>query len=441
MKKFFILLSSLILLCCLLSSCSLSEKATKKKIKITIKVPTLEVSSLTDANIHEAYDFLKIAAADFSRQYKEADVSINIVKFALTEENAYIPDCFDTDNAADILYEDFFNMSTYIHTGRVVPLDDIIDEQLRQDIVPILWQSSQINNRTYMLPFLARQNVLAYNKQLFRQAGLERYMSDDNNHIQSWTLAEWNDIMATLAAKLPPNTYAVSMYARNEQGDTHTMTWLRSHGSRFFAANGLVKLSTPEGIAALRWLKANYDKGYYPPNCENLAIKDCGRLFWNNQLAIKMNNVENPNYDDNNLGLVNFPSQDGKGMVTSFITGFEVFDNGDSAKLKVAKDFLKFFYSHDKYLAYSAGNMPVSQKTAEKFKDKIYRRQAFQQNSEHIIDFMHNNPNWRGVRMVFYKHIQALFKGRETPEEAAALLDQECNAAIEQGRQNSKLHE
>ena len=438
MKKLFSLLSLItILIFC--TSCAGNHPTARKKVKITLKVPTLEVNCLTAPDIHEAYDFLKIVTADFAAQYKDAEVTFNIVKFPLTEENAYVPDCFGTENATDILYEDFFNMSTYLHTGRVIPLDDIIDSAWREDINPNYWTLGQAEERTYMLPYLARQNVLAYNKALFRQAGLEKFISHDDA-IQSWTLNEWNEIMAQLAQNLPANTYAISMYARNEQGDTHTMTWLRSHGSSFFDTKGNVHLNTPEGIAALRWLKDNYDKGYYPPNCENIAIKDCGRLFWNNQLAVKMNNVQNLNYDDNNIGLVNFPSLDGKGMVTSFVTGFAIFDNGDPAKIKVAKDFLKFFYHTDKYLDYSAGNLPASRKVTKKYQNQIYRRQAFENNSDKVINFMHNSPNWRGVRSVFYKHIQDLFLGINTPEEVAAALDAECNTAIELGRKHSKLH-
>lgn len=429
----------LLLIICLVvgvSGCNSNKPKVKKQITITLKVPTLEMTCVTDSRIKEAYDFLQIVTKDFSAQYKEADVKFNIVKFALTDEDQYIKDCFDTENATDILYEDFFNMSTYIYTGRVIPLDDIIDAQWRQDINENYWKLGKRQGRTYMLPYLSRQNTLAYNKDLFRMAGLEKYFSRDDV-VQSWTLEQWDDILAKLKANLPANTYAVAMYARDDQGDTHTMTWLRSHGSTFFAKDGKVNLNTPEGIAALKWLKANYDKGYYPPSCENIAIKDCGRLFWNEQLAIKMNNVQNTDFDDSKLGLVNFPSKDGKGMVTVFTTGFGVFDNGNADKLKVAKDFLKYFYHNDKCLSYAAGNRPASNKTVEKY--EVYRGTAFIDNAPRVIDFMGETPNWRGIRNVFYKHIQDLFIGQKTPEQVAAELDADCNAAI--AKDVSKFHE
>ena len=421
-----------------MTGCGGSKAVEKKQVTITLKVPTLEMVCVTDPHVQEAYAMLQIATKDFAAQYKDADVKFNLVKFALTDEDLYVRDCFDTENATDILYEDFFNMSTYVYTGRVVPLDDIIDAQWKQDISANYWKMGQRRGRTYMLPYLARQNTLAYNKDLFHKAGLDKYFTEDEE-VLSWTLEQWNEIMAKLKAGLPPNTYGVAMYARNDQGDTHTMTWLRSHGSTFFAQDGKIHLNTPEGIAALRWLKTNYDKGYYPPNCENIAIKDCGRLFWNGQLAVKMNNVQNPKFDDSKLGLVNFPSKDGKGMVTSFVTGFAVFDNGNKDKLKVAKDFLKYFYHNEKCMDYAAGSLPASSKVTEKFKDKIYRSAAFVKNNPQVIDFMGETPNWRGIRNVFYKQIQDLFRGIKTPEQVAEKLDADCNAIIEQA--SVKFHE
>ena len=429
----------LLILTCAAAGCFTGHTPEKPSVKLTIKVPTLAMTCTTNPNVREAYTILTEAAADFSTQYKDADVKIDIVKFDLAQEDNYIPKCFDTNLAANILYEDFFNMNTYIHTGRVVPLDDIIDEQWRRDVPTLYWRLSQIQGKTYMLPYLARQNVVGYNKSLFRTAGLDKYVYD-GPEIQSWTLAEWEEILAALEANLPDNTYAMAMYAKNEQSDTHTMTWIRSHGSSMFDTNNRFHLNTPEGIAGLQWLKDNYDKNYYPPKSENLVIRDCGKLFQNNQLAIKMVNGPSAEASGENTGLVNFPSVDGKGIATTFITGFEVFDNGDPLRLKVAKDFLKFFFHTEKYLDYSAGNMPVSMKVTEKYKDKIYRLEAFQKNADRIVDFTAGNPNWRGVRRVFYPHIQDLLRGTRTPAEVAADIDQACNAEIEIGYQQSKLH-
>ena len=69
------------------------------------------------------------------------------------------------------------------------------------------------------------------------------------------------------------------------------------------------------------------------------------------------------------------------------------------------------------------------------------RDRAYTANAANTVDFTANNPNWRGVRDVFYTHIHELLAGPKTPQETAEALDADCNAAIEAGWANSKLHE
>lgn len=435
-KKMGGLVLTLALVCALFSGCS--PKEADKEMHLTLKVPVLSQTSPVDPGIDSAGAFLEKAADAYMKEHPQ--VKIDVVVFGLTEEDASITDCFDTEDAADILYEGYFNMAGYVHTGRVVPLDDIISQALREDIPDTLWTMSQTDGKTYMMPFLSLENILSYNKALFRQSGLDAYIAEDNR-IQSWTLEEWENILDTLAANRPESTFPMMMYAKNDQGDTHIMTLLRSQGSRFFDESGHFNLDTPEGIAALRWLKDGYGKGWFPVKCENLEIIDNATMFSAGQLGVYLCNNATLSYESVETGYVNFPSSDGKGMATSFVTGFEVFDNGDPAAVEASKDFVKYIYENEKWLDYSAGGIPASSRTAEKYKDDIIMLEEFYKNSANIVDFTANNPNWRGVRDVFWPHIHALLEGTETPEEAAKGIDEDCNAAIEKGWADSVLHE
>lgn len=421
-----------------LTGCA-SKETKKPKVTLTIKLPPLTVAN-ADTKITDSYDMLVQAGKDFSAQYDDADVTVNVVKFSYTDEDEYITGCFDTKDAADILFEGYFNMAGYIHTGRVVPLDDIITDNMRSDIDSTNWKMSQVNGKTYMLPYYSLQNTLCFNKKLFRQCGLDKYIGA-KGEIQSWTPAEWDIILSTLSKKLPKMSYPMLMYAKNDQGDTHIMTLIRSRGSQFFDKNGRFHINTPKGIAALQWIADSYKKGYFPAGCENMEINDCSSLFSNNQLAIYMTNSATAiNYDSETTGYVNFPSKNGNGYNTSFVTGFEVFDNGDKTKLKAAKDFLSYFYANEELMDYAQVGLPASKATTKRVSKHIFMQKAYTANSVNTVDFTANNPNWRGVRNVFYQHIHDLLAGTTTPKEAAAAIDKDCNAAIEKGWADSKLH-
>ncbi|MCJ7855545.1 extracellular solute-binding protein [Lachnospiraceae bacterium NSJ-143] len=438
-KRFITAGISFVMVLGILSGCA-PEEAEKKQITLTIKLPPLTVSN-HDTDIIDSYDMLMQAGKEFAAQCTDYDVTVNVVKFAYTEEENYITGCFDTDKAADILFEGYFNMAGYIHTGRVVPLDDIITDEVRADVDDSLWSMSRVNGKTYMLPYYSLQNTLIFNKDLFRQCGLTEYIGESNT-IQSWTTEDLDYILSVLSEKLPEMSYPMMMYAKNDQGDTHIMTLLRSRGSRFFDENGRFNINTEEGIAALKWIADSYQKGYYPAGCENIEINDCNALFTNNQLAIHMaNSAMAVNMDMNTTGFANFPSMDGKGYNTSFVTGFEVFDNGDADKVRAAKDFLHYFISNEDYMNYAQVGIPASKATTERLGEYIFMKEAYVANAVNTVDFTANNPNWRGVRDVFYTCIHELLAGTKTPQETAEAIDSNCNAAIEAGWLNSRLHE
>ncbi len=441
MKKLLIILTVSLLIVFSFAGCEKEEE--KLNIVLNVKTPALQMNALTNDEIVDSYTFLKSIATLFEERYDKANVTVNVMQFEKSKENREILESFNTPRATDVLYEEFFNMSTYIHSGKVVPLDDIITDEIRNDIDDSYWENGMLNGKTYMIPYLGMQNTLCYNKDLFRQVGLDKYIADEDI-IQNWTLDEWDEILSTLKAKLPKNVYPMMMYAANSMGDTHIITLLRSHGSKFFDENGRIHINTPEGIAAIQWLMDYNEKGYFPTNAETLEIDDCGELFYNKQLAIHINNValdatlRKCGFD---YGHVNFPSIDGDGFNSTFMNGFEVFDNDDAEKLAVAKDFVKFVYETEELLDYSAGSIPVSNRVAKKFANELVSRQKYIDNSKNGWNFTANNPAWRDVRAVFYPNISDLLEGEMTAEEIAIQIEETCNAAIEKGYAESVLHD
>lgn len=432
-RKVYVLAVFVLLIAGILAGCGAGSS--KEEVHLIVKTPILPMEYGDE--IQESYDLLKKALDEFAAQYEEAEITYDLVKFAYTDEEEYITDTFDTESAPDILFEGYFNMASYIHTGRVVPLDDVITDELKNDIDMMSWTQSQVEGKTYMMPYYTLQNTLAYNKNLFKDAGLFAYCSEEET-IQSWTLEEWEEILATLKDKLPELSYPMMMYAKNNQGDTHIMVLLRSHGSSFFDEEHNFNLNTEEGIEALRWIKDCYDAGYFPTGAENMEISENSLLRDNNQLAVFQINNSRRNPD---WGYVNFPSADGKGYATSFLSGFEVFDNGDEKKIQAAKDFLRFFYSNDELMDVSACGLPVSAKVMDRHMDDVYMLEAYQKNAENVVDFTENNPDWTTIRGEFYTHIYDLLTGVRTPEQVAADIDAECNAILEEGRKSSVLHE
>lgn len=423
-------------LLCPLSGCARKEP---KEITLTIKVPQLTMTAAhLDSDITSAAEVLQKAGNDFASQYSDAKVKIQIIQYAAVDEQTEIEDCFDTNDQADVLYNDYFSMETHVYSGRVVPLDDIITKEIWDDIGETFWQQSRRNGKIYMMPYLYRQNVLAYNKDLFREAGLERFFSD-TDEIQSWTMQEWETILATLRESMPDTSYPLMMYAKNNQGDTHMMCYIRSQGSSFFDAQGAFDLETEEGVAGLAWIRECVEKGYAPKNAAYMELLDFFDLWTSGQLAFFVANLGNMYTFKCDYGLVNFPTVNG-GCNTNFLTGFEVFDNGDADRLAAAKAFVQYMYESD-YLDYSSTCIPCSNKIFAKYAEVLAPVKKFIANAEKGVNFTGGNPEWGEVRKIFYLHMQDLLSGDKSAEQVALELDADANAVIAEAQKKSTLHE
>lgn len=361
--------------------------------------------------------------------------------FNSVDEMKAVTGSLGTAQAPDILYGAFFNLIGYIDMGRTVPLDDVLGPVLKADLAPQALDAGSREGRVYLLPFLSMQNILVYNKELFRRCGLDEYIGS-GREIQDWTLPQWQHILDTLAAKLPHGIYPLALFARNSVGDTHILTYLRAFGGTIFDSEGNFDFQAPETVKALAWLQEGVRRGWFPPHPENLDMKDCAALFANGQLAIYMFNNSNralaSHLDD--YGFVNYPGT----VATAFYIGFAVFDNGDPARVKAAKDFLAYLYGHEEWRDLSAGNIPASRRSLERYRDRIAMIDEFERNAANVVNFTNKSPNWQGrqgsFRSVFWPNINKLLALKITPEQCAADLDRACNAALERGRRERTLH-
>lgn len=429
-KKFILIIILIIVFTFNIVGCRKNDKIT-----LIIKTPTLTFKGSALNDVDSVYDFFNKVTDSFINEYSnEYNLDIKISQYANELEYNAIDSNYDTNNACDILFNDYFTMKSHIYSGRVISLDDIISNELRNDIDDRFWNYSKINNKTYMMPYLYRQNVLMYNTIIFEEAGLSKYIN--KNSISTWSLDEWDYILKTLRSNMNDLSYPMMMYSSSNQGDTHIMSLIRSRGAEFFDLNDRINIESFEGIEALKWIKECIDNKIMPEYADEIDILDNYSLFKNNQLGIFMCNASSEK-EFSNYGLVNFPSLN-SGYKTEFLTGFMIFDNNDERKIELAKKYLKYIYESN-YLDYSTSAFPVSNKIKNKYNDFLMQYQKYLDNDAEDIDFYGNVPNWLDIRNIFYKYMQKLIRGEMTPDEMAKSFDKEANSLID-SKSNYVLH-
>ena len=262
----------------------------------------------------------------------------------------------------DVVFGHYDEIAPAIYTGRITPVGDVITSEMRLNIPDAFLEAGRIpaDGRIYLLPFSATQMVLVFDEDLFEACGLDAFVvrqgtiaapgeqeasaggsadavvADAMSRVvvQTWSPAQWVEVLEVLSAKLPtlaqerqvqafnewssnvelarqaakdaggdaaaqdaaaaefgeaPHLsplYPMMMFGKGSEGARFMVAFLHMFGGSFFDDEGYVLTETPEGIAAASWIALGSAHGYFPPDVEGMTYADCAKLFANGQLGI-----------------------------------------------------------------------------------------------------------------------------------------------------------
>lgn len=429
------------------------DNGKKQKVQLTLMLtPQWKgVQGPTEAGAD--YDsFFKYAANKFSKQYKDYDVKVNVQVVASDQRDELLNVKLNGGTPPDIFFENTFAMGDYAHRGALVPLNDIVDDSAKKDIAANFWDSVTFGKDIYFYPFSHMPGTLAYNADMFKAAGLDQYIGGQNE-IKTWTLADYDKILNTLKTNLPkdkyPNAYPMGMFAVNNQGDTWNLAYLRMFGNQFFDKKGNIVLDDAKGVKAAKWLKDVHDKGLTNPGAESVSSNDVLSMFKNQQLAIAFTNSvlfnntkadmdagKAPKFD---LRLANIPSVSGDPLTFTYVSGAAVFNTKDKTRIKVSKDFVKFFSTDPELVKASKNGVPVRSSVAKELKSTNPLFAAYDKNAKYLFNFTGGVPGYNQLRQVLYPELQAIYTGQKSPAEAIKAYQTQGNKIIKDASANSVI--
>lgn len=459
--------TALVMVMSLLAGCSGNNNATepstdggsdtnssKEKVEISVWL-TPQWKGVLDASESGAdYDsFFKYAADKFSKQYDKYDAKVNVEVIAGDQRDQLLNVNLSSGTAPNVFFESVFPMGDYVHRGALMPLNDIIDDAAKSDIAQSFWDAATFGEDIYFYPFQHNPGTLVYNADMFKAAGLEQFLGGENE-IKTWTLDEYQQILDGLKNNLPKdqysNAYPMALYAMNNQGDTWNLAYLRMFGNKFFDDQGNIILNDESGAKAAEWLKKLYDGGYTNPGAESVSSNDVNAMFQNQQLAISFTNPvlfngtkanmesgTSPKFD---MRLANIPSESGDPLTFTYVVGASVFQSKDEKQNEVAKDFVKFFSSDEELVKSSKNGIPVRSSVAEAFKDENPLFAAYDADAQYLFNFTGNVPGYSQLREVLYPELQALYMGKNSPEQMVKNYQDSGNKVIETNKANSIIY-
>ncbi|NOU96423.1 extracellular solute-binding protein [Paenibacillus sp. LMG 31456] len=464
MKKTRLLSSvtALIILSSVIAGCSSGNKETNsgqeasgKKVELKVWL-TPQWKGVLDASEQGAdYDsFLKYAAQKFSAQYKKYDTKVNVEVIAGDQRDQLLNVNLSSGTAPDVFFESVFAMGDYVHRGALVPLNDIVDDSAKSDIPQNYWDAVTFGKDVYFYPFQHNPGTLVYNADMFKAAGLDKFIGGETE-IKTWTLDEYEQILKGLKDNLPKtkysNTYPMSLFAVNNQGDTWNLAYLRMFGNKFFDDQGNIVLDDAKGAKAAAWLKKIKDAGYTNPGPESVSSNDANGMYLNQQLAISFTNpilFNNAKIDmasgkttKFDSRLANIPSESGNPLSFTYVVGASVFQNKDQARVEVAKDFVKFFSTDPELVKSSKNGIPVRSSVSKEFEKEKPLFAAYNANSKALFNFTGNVPGYSQLREVLYPELQALYMGAKTPEQVVKDYQTKGNKVIQTNKNDSVIYQ
>lgn len=447
-KKIFQLATVAILPLVALAGCSSKESAKPKENKDqnTIEVwltPQWKGTYKGDEKGADYDSFFKTAAKMYEKENPGKKIKVQVIPGE--ERDSKLSVATQTKTLPDVFFESSFAISNLAHQGLLAPLDSVIDEKSKADIGQSVWDNVSIKDKTYFYPFAQNPGMLVYNAEMFKKAGLEKYVAGEQN-IASWTTDDFQTILTKLKDsddKVAP----LGFYAKNNQGDTWTMMYLRMFGGKFFDKEGKLAINDKNGVKALEYIKELNDKKIITSGAESLTSNDVNAMFQNKQVAISftnavlykgmMDSMEAGTVNKFDVRLANVPSVDGPKSFT-YVLGSAVFNTNGDKRTKLAKDFVKYYSENEELIKASMNFMPVRKSLVEKEKANNPLLETYINNDEYVINFSNNSPSYVEIRNALFPELQAVLTGEKSPKEALNAFVEKGNKAVEDGLKNSK---
>lgn len=293
-------------------------------------------------------------------------------------------------------YPDILNDNAFAgaaDAGLLYPIEEVLSPETIASIEPALMKNGVgIDGKQWAAPDIATARMLAYNTDLFEQAGI-------SGAPKTW--AELSDA-AKKISDLGSDIYGYGMPLGQEEAQVESSLWLWGAGGDWSQGEKLVA-NTPEATEAFAEMKKLIDAGVTQPDPGATNRAQAGALFENGKLGMLM--VHSALAKDARDAGINFelapiPSKNGDPValgVTDFILAF---DNGDANRKEATKQLLDILYSDAQYEGWYKGTglLPVTKSQIEAGSKTDTDNAKFYEALSYVKFLPVGNPAWDALQ-------------------------------------------
>ncbi|MGC8785607.1 MAG: extracellular solute-binding protein [Armatimonadota bacterium] len=240
-----------VLLGVLIASLTLAKRAPEPPRRVKLVVWGLQLG--------EESAGLQAQVKEFERRYPHIEVSLLSMGAGRMNPQKLMT-AIVGNVAPDVIFQDRFTIGDWASRDAFRPLDDLIARDRHQpdgirpeEFYNACWQEACYKGKVYAIPAGTDDRALYYNKQLFREAGL-----DPDRPPRTWE--ELLEYAKKLTKRNPDGTYQRIGFIPN-YGNSWLYLYSWQNGGEFMSPDGRTcTLNNPRTVQALEWLVKVYDE-------------------------------------------------------------------------------------------------------------------------------------------------------------------------------------
>jgi multiple sugar transport system substrate-binding protein len=361
----------------------------------------------------------------FNEKYPDIKVNLEMISFDGGPEKVNV--ALASNTAPDLIYDFPGRILDYGQKGYLAPLNDMIDDDFKNDVSDSIWNQSKVNDDVVMYPINTTPFMMAVNKTLFEDIGALDLLPLERPE-RTWTVEEYEKALQAVKEKAP-EVFPSGFFAKNTGGDQGTRAYLANLSGTSILNEDMteVTINNEAGAKALQWVADGVKNKLVAPGTESLTSNDNLDLFMQGKLAstIIYSSVLKKIYSSKKVvdfeeAFVAWPTPDGTNpKFEPFIGGMAVFNNGDEAKVEASKKLIDFIANDADWSTkniVATGGFSVRNSVTGLYDDT--EMQYVESMRKHIGDAPTRAKGFIELRTVWFPELQRVLMGQASAEDA-----------------------
>lgn len=357
----------------------------------------------------------KAIGQEFEKTHPDVDVKMQFVGWANLFNK--IVTSIGGGNAPDAMYIGSRWIPQLANMGAIIPLGDYLTEEKKNMYPQKVWDTTTYKGKIYGVVRAMSSKALIYNKELFRQAGL-----DSEDPPETWE--ELHSYAKKIHA-LDEDTYGFGLAAEKFTSTTSQfLNFLYANGGRVVNEEGKVVLNQPEAVEALNFYAKDLPEVSEPSPME-WRRENLIKPFKAGKIGMYVDHVHNAKSaadEGIDVGIAFIPGGPAENAPRS--ASVQVTDSiaipAQSNHKEEAWEFIKYMTSFQKQAEWDKklGFIPPIKKEMELEAFDTWYWEPYLEITKKYAVGQPKLQNYTAGEEIILNAIQKVFLGRQTPEQA-----------------------